>query len=119
MALELTGKLVEKFAEQQISDKFKKREFVLETTENNFTEQIKFELVQDRIDIIDPYKVGDEIKVSFNLKGRKWQDKYFVNVQAWRIDRVSSGNKANDLPEGFPPPPPIPDEDDFMGEAPF
>lgn len=118
MALELTGKLVEKFEEQQISEKFKKREFVVETSENNFTEQIKFELVQDRTDIIDPYKIGEEVKISFNLKGRKWNDKYFVNVQAWRIERASASITGNESPEGFPPPPP-PEEDDFMGEAPF
>lgn len=119
MALELTGKLVEKFEEQQISDKFKKREFVLETSENNFTEQIKFELVQDRTDLIDPYNIGEEVKVSFNLKGRKWNDKYFVNVQAWRIDRAgASVSQGSSSPEGYPPPPP-PEEDEFMGEAPF
>ncbi len=119
MALELIGKLVEKFDEQQISEKFKKREFVVETSENNFTEQIKFELVQDRTDIIDPYKIGEEIKISFNLKGRKWNDKYFVNVQAWRIEHASSNSQGNSSPEGFPPPPPPEDENDFMGEAPF
>jgi hypothetical protein len=119
MGLELTGKLIEKFEEQQISDKFKKREFVLETSENNFTEQIKFELVQDRTDIIEPYKIGDDIKVSFNLKGRKWNDKYFVNVQAWRIEYASNNAQNNQSPDGFPSPPPPPEDDDFMGEAPF
>jgi len=118
MALELTGKLIEIFPEQQISDKFKKREFVIETSENNFVEQIKFELVQDRTDLIDPYKVGADIKVSFNLKGRKWNDKYFVNVQAWRIEHANKSN--TNAPEGFPPPPPPPpEEEDMMGEAPF
>ncbi len=119
MALELQGKLIEVFDEQQISGTFKKREFVVETNENNYTEQIKFELVQDRTDIIDPYKIGEDIKVSFNLKGRKWNDKYFVNVQAWRIERVSADGQAPTAPEGFPPPPPPPPEDDFMDEAPF
>ena len=118
MALELQGKLIEVFEEQQISGSFKKREFVVETNENNFTEQIKFELVQDRTDIIDPYKKGEDIKVSFNLKGRKWNDKYFVNVQAWRIERVSSDAPGNEMPEGFPPPPPPP-EDEYMDDAPF
>ncbi|MBN2668992.1 MAG: DUF3127 domain-containing protein [Bacteroidales bacterium] len=118
MALELTGKLIEKFDEQAISGSFKKREFVVETNENNFTEQIKFELVQDRTDIIDPYQIGETVKVSFNLKGRKWNDKYFVNVQAWRVERVgASGSNYNELPADMPFPPP-PDED-FMDEAPF
>ncbi len=119
MALELTGKLIEKFDEQQISASFKKREFVIETNENNFTEQIKFELVQDRTDIIDPYKIGEELKVSFNLKGRKWQDKYFVNVQAWRVERAQASNNGNyppDMPDDLPPPPPF---EPGMEDAPF
>ena len=120
MALELNGKLVKKFDEQKISDKFKKREFVIETSENKFTEQIKFELVQDRTDLIDPYQIGDDLKVTFNLKGREWQGKYFVNVQAWRIEKAGegAGNQAQGSPEGYPPPPP-PEEENFMDEAPF
>ena len=118
MALELSGKLVKKFDEQKISDKFKKREFVVETSENNFTEQIKFELVQDRTDLIDPYQVGEDLKISFNLKGREWQGKYFVNVQAWRIEKAGGASQTPGSPEGYPPPPP-PEEDNFMDEAPF
>ena len=120
MGLELNGKLVKKFEEQKISDKFKKREFVIETSENNFTEQIKFELVQDRTDLIDPYQVGDNLKITFNLKGREWQGKYFVNVQAWRIEKAGSeaGSQPQGSPEGYPPPPP-PEENNFMDEAPF
>ncbi len=118
MALEIQGKLIEVFDEQKISDSFKKREFVLETNENNFTEQIKFELVQDRTDLIDPYQIGEDVKVSFNLKGRKWNDKYFVNVQAWRIERLSGQTGQGGFPGDIPPPPPPPEED-FMDEAPF
>ncbi len=118
MALEIQGKLIEVFDEQKISDSFKKREFVVETNENNFTEQIKFELVQDRTDLIDPYQIGEDVKVSFNLKGRKWNDKYFVNVQAWRIERLSNQAEQGGFPGDVPPPPPPPEED-FMDEAPF
>jgi len=118
MGLELNGKLVKKFEEQKISDKFKKREFVIETSENKFTEQIKFELVQDRTDLIDPYQIGDNLKITFNLKGREWQGKYFVNVQAWRIEKAGESNQTQESPEGYPPPPP-PETDNFMDEAPF
>ncbi len=119
MALEIQGKLIAVFDEQQVSGSFKKREFVVETNENNFTEQIKFELVQDRTDLIDPYQIGEDVKVSFNLKGRKWNDKYFVNVQAWRIEKVSDAPNQGGFSGDFPPPPPPPPEDDFMNEAPF
>lgn len=94
--MEVTGKLVEIFDTVQINDSFKKREFVLELTENaQYPEYIKFELFQDKVDIISTYKVGEEAVVAFNLKGRKWNDpkggvKYFNTLQAWRLEKKSA-----------------------------
>ena len=101
MKFELEGILIEKNEEQEISEKFKKLEFVIEVTENNFTEKIKFQLVNDKVDLLDKSNVGDTIKVHFNIKGNKWKDNYFVNLQAWRIEPVSSGKveQENNEPE--------------------
>jgi len=99
--MEVKGKLIEKFAEQQVSEKFKKREFVIETSdgdEGQFTEQIKFQLVQDKTSLIDKFQVGDELNVAFNLKGNKWKDNYFVNLQAWKIDGEAS-SQGDDSPQ--------------------
>lgn len=97
MSFEINGKLVEKFDTQEITNTFKKREFVIEKVENTggreFTETIKFQLSQDRCDLIDPYNPNEEIKVHFNIKGRKWEKdgrvSYFTNLEAWRIERVA------------------------------
>jgi len=105
MSFELEGKLIEKFDVQQVSDSFKKREFVVETTEEGggrvFTEQIKFQLIQDKTSLIDDLAVNSDVKVSFNLKGRKWEKdgrvNYFTNLDAWRVEAKS--------PAGSPPPP--------------
>jgi len=99
MNFELTGKLIEKFNEQVISEKFKKREFVIETNDNGFTESIKFQTVQDKTALIEPYQVGSDVKVFFNIKGNKWKDNYFVNLQAWKVE---AGSGAADA--GSPPP---------------
>jgi len=94
--MEITGKIVEIFDTVQINDSFRKREFVVEHSENSqYPEFIKFELFQDKADIIDGYKVGEEVEVAFNLKGRKWNDpkggvKYFNTLQAWRLSRKSA-----------------------------
>lgn len=96
MSFELTGKLIEKFETQQVNDKFRKREFVVETRNivngNEFVEQIKFQLIQDRCELIDLMEINDEIKVNFNLKGRRWerngQVNYFTNLDAWRIEKA-------------------------------
>ncbi|MVN75462.1 DUF3127 domain-containing protein [Hymenobacter sp. HMF4947] len=95
MAYDVTGRLHEIFDEQQVSEKFRKREFVLEVQEGQYPEQIKFQLVQDKTALIDPFKMGDEVKVTFNLRGRGFnkngQMLYFTNLEAWRIEPATGG----------------------------
>jgi hypothetical protein len=113
MSFELAGKLIEKFDVFQVSDTFRKREFVVEKTENQggmeFTDHIKFQLTQDRCSLIDNLNLQDEIRVNFNIRGRKWvkDDKvsYFTNLEAWRIEKIAES------PEEPPPPPFSADED--------
>ena len=90
--MNINGKIIEVFATQKVTETFQKREFVVEFSENpSYPEYIKFELIQDRCTLLDPFKPGDIISVDFNLKGRKWQDKsgavkYFNTLQAWRLE---------------------------------
>ena len=98
MSFELKGKLIEIFPEQQVSDSFKKREFVVETEEEGggrtFTEQIKFQLIQDKCSLIDNLALNQDVKVSFNIKGRRWEKdgkvNYFTNLDAWRVEAEGS-----------------------------
>ncbi len=89
MSLEVQGTVHKIFDEQNINATFKKREFVIETDEK-YPQLVKFELVQDAVDKIDPFKVGTVVAVSFNLRGREWNDKYFTNLHAWKIEGVST-----------------------------
>ena len=102
MSFEINGKLYEKNDTVAVTEKFRKREFVIEKTESSnsgeFTELIKFQLTQDRCDLLDRCNVNDEIKISFNIKGRKWEKdgkvSYFTNLEAWRIEKVSNETAA-------------------------
>ena len=100
MSFELTGRIVELVPTQQVSDKFRKREFVIEYAENSqYPEFIKLELVQDKCELLDKFAVGQEVEVMFNLKGRRWTDakgevKYFNSLQAWKINAAGAGNKT-------------------------
>lgn len=106
MSYDVSGKLSEVFETQQVSDTFKKREFILEVENPNQsfqrTDYLKFQLTQDRCSQIDEYGLGDMIKVSFNLRGNRWEkdDKvaYFTNLEAWRIEKLqqNSGNPGTD-----------------------
>lgn len=105
MAYEATGRLHEIFDEQQVSEKFRKREFVLEVIDGQYPEHIKFQTVQDKTALIDPFKVGDEVKVSFNLRGRGFnkngQMLYFTNLEAWRIENSGGGAAAPQQGGGY------------------
>ena len=95
--MDIQGKLIEKYQTTKINDSFRKREFVVEYVENpQYPELLKFDLIQDRCDLLEEFNIGDTLKVEFNLKGRKWtdpsgNDKYFNTLQAWRLSLVSSG----------------------------
>lgn len=105
MSLEVTGKLLVKYDAQQVNDKFRKREFVIELAEeingNVYTNFAKLQLVQAKCDIIDRFNVGDVVKVSFNIKGNSYVDKkdgttkYITNLDAWRVESASAAPVGN------------------------
>ena len=102
MSLEVTGKLLVKYETQQVSEKFKKREFVLELAEeingNTYTNFAKMQLVQNKCEIIDRFKEGETVKVSFNIKGNRWERdgkvNYITNLDAWRVESAAAGAPA-------------------------
>lgn len=95
MAFEITGKLHKKFDTENKTDTFQAREFVIETNDSGYVQYIKFQLVQDRCQLVDKYDEGQEIKVSFDLRGREWNGKFFTNLNAWKVDGAGAGNAAD------------------------
>lgn len=94
--MQVNGELKTIFDEQIVSDKFRKREFVLTTEANTpYPQHVSFQLTQDKCDILNSYSEGDEVSVDFNLRGREWSGpqgiKYFNTLEAWRLSLV---NKA-------------------------
>jgi hypothetical protein len=95
--LQITGKLKVKGNEQVISDRFRKREFVITDDSSQYPQHISFQLTQDKCSLLDPVNIGDEITIAFNLRGREWTSpqgevKYFNSLEAWKIDRRAAGS---------------------------
>lgn len=94
---------------QQVTDKFAKRELVV-TTHEQYPQTLMIEFVQDKCALLNNYKMGDEVVVGVNLRGREWTNpqgevKYFNSIQGWRIEKVGasaleqeSQPSGNDLP---------------------
>ena len=88
---------------------FRKRELVI-TTEEQYPQPLLIEFVQDKTSLLDNFSVGQQVKVSINLKGREWtspqgETKYFNSIQGWRIEQLQ-GAEAGDIP-------PVPPMDAF------
>jgi single-strand DNA-binding protein len=98
MAFEVSGKIIKILPVESKSATFQTREFVIEIPDGNYTQFVKFQLTQDRCGLVDAFKEGDSVKVSFNLRGREWQGKYFTNLDAWRIDSESGGAASGPAP---------------------
>jgi single-strand DNA-binding protein len=101
-SFEVEGKLHEVFQTMQRTETFKTREFIVEELEGQYPQVISFQVTQDRCVLVDNYKVGDHVKVSFNIKGRAWskdgRSGYITTLEAWRIERVGGSTQAAPQP---------------------
>ena len=126
MAFEINGKVIDILPVNQVSDKFRKREFVIEKKDTGgsavFIDYIKFQLIQDKCDLINESFLNEEVKIWFNLKGNKWERdgkiNYFTNLDAWKIEKVSEPGRNQNNPlhntlEDVPP------EIDELSDLPF
>jgi len=109
--MELQGK-VKLIGETQTfgANGFRKREVVV-TTEEQYPQHIMVEFVQDKTDLLNNYQVGQQVKISINLRGREWTNpqgevKYFNSIQGWRIEASQQEASSGDIP-------PIPPMDAF------
>ncbi|SDS42287.1 protein of unknown function [Polaribacter sp. KT25b] len=81
---------------------FRKRDLVV-TTDDQYPQMISIEFHQDKTDLLNNYKVGQDVKVSINLRGREWinpegQARYFNSIVGWRIENLSQGTSSQSVP---------------------
>ena len=116
--MELKGRVFLVGKTEVVSEKFQKRELVLEYAENpEYIEYIKFEASQKKVDLLDGIKVGDTVEAHFNLKGRGWKDKsgkqnYTNTLALWRLSKVEGEPVRSAAYAGA-------GEDDDSGSLPF
>jgi len=96
--MEVSGIIKRIGDDEQVSATFKKRELVVATQEQ-YPQFISINFIQDKCDLLDPYNLGEEVKVSINLRGREWVNpvgevKYFNDIQGWRIEKLSNSTPA-------------------------
>ena len=81
---------------------WKKREFVIETHEEQYPKTIAFTLFNDKTSLIEGFQVGSDIEVSFQVESREYQGRYFHNVNAWRTQPGLGATQAPQQPQPQP-----------------
>ena len=94
--LEGTVKLIDPL--QTFQSGFTKREFVLSTDEQ-YPQDIKLECVKDKCALLDSVQQGGRVTVSFRIRGNEYQGRYYVNLQAFKIEGAG-GRGAGEPPAG-------------------
>lgn len=112
MGIEIAGRIHKIEETKQITERFRKREFVLILEENSeYPQHVLFQMTGNRCDKLGDFKVGDEVRVDFSLRGREWTSpkdgvvKYFNSLDVWDLSRAGDQMPADDMPFGDAPPP--------------
>jgi len=93
MSYKMTGTIVMIGEKNQVSDKFAKRDIVLSDDADKYPQEVSFQFTQDKCDLLDSFGEGQEVEISFNLKGRRWdspsgETKFFNTLDGWKIEAV-------------------------------
>ena len=125
MALELEGILRQKLGVQSGTSargQWAKQEFVLEFPDGNYSSQACFTAFgQDKVAELEKYQAGDKVKVSFNLKSREYNGRWYNDLQMWRIVPAGEVPTAHTVPSAPAAPAyeaPAPTLDDMPGDSP-
>jgi hypothetical protein len=98
MAYELTGKIKKIFDQQDFPSGFYKQEFVV-TTEERFPQDIKLDCLKEKVEMLKDLQEGSPVKVSFDIRGREWNERYYVDLTAWKIEAADGSGSADEPAE--------------------
>ena len=117
MAYDLTGKIKLIQEAKTFNSGFTKREMIIIVEDGKYPQEISIEFVQDKAALLDTLQVGQAVTVTFDIRGREYNGRYFNNLQGWKI--VSVEEEAAYSARDQSQPPPYPNSTDFDPDIPF
>ena len=98
------GKLYKLFPAKQITDKFRKQEFILQEMEssgnNTYSNLVKFQCINDKVSLLSDAGKNDFCVIKFSIKGRKVisktteEEMFFTNLDVEVLVIVNKANKG-------------------------
>ena len=125
MGIQVSGRLHAIFETKQVTDRFQKREFVLELSDKSqYSQFVLFQLTGDRITAVDAFKPGDQVRVDFSLRGREWTSKqgevkFFNSLDVWSVEAEGGGSGSGRSKARDDEPPVSTHEPVFDDDIPF
>lgn len=121
MAYELSGKIKLIQDEKVFDSGFRKRELVVTVEEGKYPQDILLEFVQDKVDLLSDCAANQEVKVTFDIRGREYNGRYFNNLNAWRIEKLGAAQEEgiNEAPVNYDSAPTTKYDDSFDDDIPF
>ena len=110
MSYDLTGKVKLVFEAKTFGSGFTVREFVVTVEDGKYPQDICLQFVQDKVSLLDSIEEGQEVTVSFDIRGREYNGRYFNNLQAWKI-QAGEGAAPAAAPAAADDKPPVSDKD--------
>lgn len=101
---EMIGKIKVIFEPMSFASGFTKREFVL-TMEDDYPQDVKFVCVKEKCALLDRVAVGDRVKAAFRIRGNEYKERYYVDLQAFKLDKMDVDGSSVSYDEAEPPPP--------------
>ena len=102
MAYDLTGKIKLIQEPQTFNSGFTKREMVVTVEDGKYPQDISLEFVQDKIGLLEGLQSGQEVTVTFDIRGREYNSRYFNNLQGWKVSAAGAPAQAQDDYAGMP-----------------
>lgn len=112
MAYELSGKIKLIQEAKTFDSGFTKREMVVIVEDGKYPQEINIEFVQDKVSLLDALQPGQEVTVTFDIRGREYNGRYFNNLQGWKIVTLGAGSNVGQEEQ----PPPYPEPSDFEND---
>jgi hypothetical protein len=111
MAYELTGKIKLIQEPKTFDSGFTKREMVVVVEDGKYPQEINLEFVQDKVALLDALQPGQEVTVSFDIRGREYKGRYFNNLQGWKVVTADDGANPPATESHYPSPSDFGDDD--------
>lgn len=111
MAYELSGKIKLIQEPKTFDSGFTKREMVVIVEDGKYPQEINLEFVQDKAALLESLSPGQEVTVSFDIRGREYNGRYFNNLQGWKVVAAENSTGAPQEEPPYPTPSDFGDDD--------